>query len=200
MDANAALHRAFKEVRSGILGRYSSASLTSYVVDPTDGTLWDTKPVLGRTLEYLGVDVSRGRITHELVRLCQRYGVVVEQVVFCERAKRPLGIRYNEVGLKSVDWTQIEDNRASNTATSNYYFTKKYTRDPSVVAQALAAAKGVCQACKMDAPFISLQGQPFLEVHHIIPLSCGGPDVLSNVIALCPNCHRKQHYGIADLF
>jgi 5-methylcytosine-specific restriction protein A len=23
----------------------------------------------------------------------------------------------------------------------------------------------------------------------------GGSDTINNVIALCPNCHRKRHYG-----
>lgn len=35
------------------------------------------------------------------------------------------------------------------------------------------------------------KGQPFLEVHHIHYLSNGGNDTIDNVIALCPNCHRK---------
>jgi len=29
-----------------------------------------------------------------------------------------------------------------------------------------------------------------------VPLSEGGEDTLENAIALCPNCHRKMHYGI----
>ena len=36
---------------------------------------------------------------------------------------------------------------------------------------------------------------PYLEVHHKIRLSDGGEDTIDNVVALCPNCHRKAHYG-----
>jgi predicted HNH restriction endonuclease len=38
-------------------------------------------------------------------------------------------------------------------------------------------------------------GQVFLETHHIIPLSEGGGDVITNVAALCPNHHREAHHG-----
>ena len=57
-------------------------------------------------------------------------------------------------------------------------------------------AHGICQDCHQFAPFISkITGEPYLETHHIIPLSLGGKDTIENVIALCPNCHRKRHYG-----
>lgn len=36
-------------------------------------------------------------------------------------------------------------------------------------------------------------GKPYLESHHVITLADGGPDVIYNTIAICPNCHRKIH-------
>lgn len=33
------------------------------------------------------------------------------------------------------------------------------------------------------------------DIHHILPLSQGGPDIRSNMICLCPSCHRKFHSG-----
>jgi 5-methylcytosine-specific restriction protein A len=42
---------------------------------------------------------------------------------------------------------------------------------------------------------VDLNEEPFLEVHHIIPLSEGGTDDLKNTAALCPNCHRAVHYA-----
>ena len=33
------------------------------------------------------------------------------------------------------------------------------------------------------------------DVHHILPLSEGGPDIRSNMLCLCPTCHRKFHSG-----
>ena len=38
-------------------------------------------------------------------------------------------------------------------------------------------------------------GALYLETHHIVPLSEGGPDHLSNVVAVCPNDHRRAHFG-----
>lgn len=43
------------------------------------------------------------------------------------------------------------------------------------------------------APFQNKDGEPYLETHHIICLSHGGPDTIDNTVALCPNCHRKMH-------
>lgn len=33
------------------------------------------------------------------------------------------------------------------------------------------------------------------DVHHILPLSDGGPDDRRNMLCLCPTCHRKFHSG-----
>ncbi len=33
------------------------------------------------------------------------------------------------------------------------------------------------------------------DIHHIQPLSKGGPDLKSNMLCLCPTCHRKFHSG-----
>lgn len=32
-----------------------------------------------------------------------------------------------------------------------------------------------------------------LDMHHLDPVSNGGPDDPNNLIALCPNCHRRHH-------
>ncbi|TDW59756.1 HNH endonuclease [Oceanimonas baumannii] len=74
--------------------------------------------------------------------------------------------------------------------------TTAYARNPDVVAEVLLRAKGMCESCHADAPFRrSKDGSPFLEVHHIIQLSMGGKDTVENTIAVCPNCHRKFHFG-----
>jgi 5-methylcytosine-specific restriction protein A len=71
-----------------------------------------------------------------------------------------------------------------------------FVRDPDVIAEALFRAKGQCEECKKDAPFIrKSDGRPYLEVHHKIPLANGGKDTIDNVVAVCPNCHRKAHFG-----
>jgi len=75
-------------------------------------------------------------------------------------------------------------------------YTKVYDRNPDVVAEVLFNANGKCMLCKNAAPFIrTSDNSPFLEVHHIIPLAEGGLDTIENAIALCPNCHRQEHFG-----
>ena len=71
-----------------------------------------------------------------------------------------------------------------------------FDRNPDVVTWILRQAKGICGACKKKAPFVrSSDGSPYLEVHHKTPLAQGGDDTIENAIALCPNCHRKAHFG-----
>lgn len=72
---------------------------------------------------------------------------------------------------------------------------RSYSRSEVVKEFALRDADGVCQGCGQDAPFEDDQGEPYLEVHHLHRRSDGGPDDPENVIALCPNCHRRVHHG-----
>lgn len=71
-----------------------------------------------------------------------------------------------------------------------------FDRNADVVAEALFIAKGRCQGCHEAAPFNRrIDRTGYLEVHHKLPLSLGGDDTLENSIALCANCHRREHYG-----
>lgn len=71
-----------------------------------------------------------------------------------------------------------------------------FVRNPDVVAEVLLRAKGLCENCHQEAPFRRrLDNTPYLEVHHKVRLADGGDDTVTNAIALCPNCHRKTHYG-----
>lgn len=73
--------------------------------------------------------------------------------------------------------------------------TTSYVRDPAVKAWILQAAKGHCEGCGDPAPFVGMDGLPYLEVHHVMPLSSHGSDKTTNAVALCPNCHRRCHYS-----
>lgn len=65
--------------------------------------------------------------------------------------------------------------------------------DQIVAEYAIRRADGICQLCNRPAPFNNRDGDPFLEIHHIVTLADGGQDVVDNVAALCPNCYRKMH-------
>jgi hypothetical protein len=70
----------------------------------------------------------------------------------------------------------------------------RYQRDDKVRQFIIEQAKGVCEYCgKLD--FLLLDGNHYLEAHHIIALAKQGPDTVDNVIALCPSDHREAHYG-----
>jgi len=69
----------------------------------------------------------------------------------------------------------------------------QYARDPIVKAWILQYAAGKCEMCGQPAPFVMNDGVPYLEVHHVVSLSAGGPDKTDNAVALCPNCHKRCH-------
>lgn len=72
-----------------------------------------------------------------------------------------------------------------------------FVRNPDVVAETLIRANGICEGCKRPAPFLKKSdGLPYLEVHHKIRLADGGDDTVANTLALCPNCHRRYHFGL----
>jgi len=71
--------------------------------------------------------------------------------------------------------------------------TEVYERDPIVSEYAKRKANGICQLCNKPAPFHNVDGEPYLETHHIEWLSKDGKDLIENTVALCPNCHRKMH-------
>ena len=71
----------------------------------------------------------------------------------------------------------------------------QYARDPEVISWVLDEAKGNCERCDAEAPFVREDGTPYLEVHHVTRLADKGPDTIENAVAICPNCHRELHYG-----
>jgi 5-methylcytosine-specific restriction protein A len=79
---------------------------------------------------------------------------------------------------------EVASRRVSSTA---------YERDSYIAEYARRRAMGICQLCHQPAPFCKHDGEPFLEIHHLIWLSRGGEDTINNTVALCPNCHRKMH-------
>jgi 5-methylcytosine-specific restriction endonuclease McrA len=56
-------------------------------------------------------------------------------------------------------------------------------------------SNGSCEHCGQKG-FTAISGDYYLESHHVIPLSEGGPDLESNVMALCPAHHREAHFGM----
>lgn len=76
-----------------------------------------------------------------------------------------------------------------------------YKRSREVVVNALAAAKFRCELdCTSELFIRKAATVTYTEAHHLIPLCFQDEfpyslDVEANVVSLCPNCHRKLHYG-----
>ena len=69
-----------------------------------------------------------------------------------------------------------------------------FVRDPAVRRHVLERSKGRCELCGKQG-FEMGNGALYLETHHILPLSEGGPDTEDNVVALCAHDHRRAHYA-----
>lgn len=72
---------------------------------------------------------------------------------------------------------------------------ERYPRSEVVKRFARRIADGTCLGCEEPAPFAGEDGKPFLEVHHLRRRADGGADRPENVVALCPNCHRRVHHS-----
>ena len=74
--------------------------------------------------------------------------------------------------------------------------TEVYVRDPYIIEFAKRRAGGKCEmpGCAYKA-FMTESGVPYLEGHHVMPLGEEGEDTIKNIVALCPSCHREQHYS-----
>jgi 5-methylcytosine-specific restriction enzyme A len=68
----------------------------------------------------------------------------------------------------------------------------QFIRNPAIATYVKLAAGGKCDLCQMPAPF-EKNGEPFLHCHHVVWLARGGPDIIQNTVAICPNCHERMH-------
>lgn len=103
------------------------------------------------------------------------------------------GIRFDCIPRNSTIKTQQNIDFGEEAPQRRETTTLGFKRNANVIEKAKERANGICQLCGNQAPFQDKQGHPYLEVHHVIWLSRGGADKLSNAVALCPNCHSKMH-------
>ena len=89
-----------------------------------------------------------------------------------------------------VDQFSVHDPQEKHETTGSVY-----PRSPEVRQTVLRRAGGICERCGQPG-FKMESGAVFLETHHVVPLSEQGPDAEWNVVALCPNDHRRAHYGV----
>lgn len=101
----------------------------------------------------------------------------------------------SEQARKLTDKKLVDKIEKKNTNKSSKRFVNSevYDRDPNVAEYVKRRAGGYCDLCGEKAPFNNLEGEPYLESHHLIWLSNDGEDSIDNAVALCPNCHKKMH-------
>lgn len=67
-------------------------------------------------------------------------------------------------------------------------------RSAAVRDAVLRRAEGLCELCN-EPGFVTAAGSVYLETHHVVPLADNGLDHPSNVVAICPQDHRRAHYA-----
>lgn len=100
--------------------------------------------------------------------------------------------------LKKKSLDELRSAALESNPTNVTYEQKKqlaYYRSEALKLYVVARSCGICEGCGANSPFQTSTG-PYLECHHIHRLSDCGPDHPENVVALCPNCHRRAHYAV----
>lgn len=82
----------------------------------------------------------------------------------------------------------------------SYGNTVSYKRSEAKAKRSLILANYKCDLDPSHQSFITKNGKPYMEAHHLIPLNAqddfdNSLDVDANIVCLCPNCHRKLHFG-----
>lgn len=90
-----------------------------------------------------------------------------------------------------------EQARARNDAKRIPRTTDKLVRSASARRAVLLRSRGHCENphCAGQPEERTDTGDPILEIDHINDLARGGPDIPSQMIALCPNCHAIKTRG-----
>lgn len=94
-------------------------------------------------------------------------------------------VKWERAGTVSVPVGNLKPQRAPSPTT-------RFIRDPRVRAWVRVQSAGRCDACGQEG-YETDDGVRHLDVHHMIPLASGGPDVTENAVAVCETCHGKLH-------
>lgn len=87
-----------------------------------------------------------------------------------------------------------------NPASSSVVIYTREKRSRSIAEKSLKAAGYQCEISSSHKTFNSPNGKPYVEAHHLVPLSQTNNlginlDVMENIVSMCPNCHRAIHYA-----
>lgn len=171
------------ELRDQILG-------SEYIM----GRIKGNKPIMLITLcKGLGLSMTN------MQRLLLQHQVVVEKSPVAKIDLHWLqNLLSDTIPKAQLQTTDLKDLKQIIENLSEQDYTKsvtlnRFVRNQYISTYAKLRACGICELCDQEAPFRDRFGKPFLETHHIVYLSKGGKDSIDNVVALCPNCHRRIH-------
>ena len=76
----------------------------------------------------------------------------------------------------------------------------RYKTNPRISKTALELANHVCLGNKEHTTVVSKLGKPYMEAHHLIPMSAQRDfsinlDRIENIVSICPICHSAIHLG-----
>ena len=108
---------------------------------------------------------------------------------------------YQKKILKSIINNNSQDTIKEKKKTKTINGHSIYPRNPAYAKKALNDANYSCEISSSHETFIQKFNQTnFTEAHHLVPLKYHSDfevslDIPANIISLCPNCHRKLHFG-----
>ena len=70
---------------------------------------------------------------------------------------------------------------------------KRYGRAWRFIRAAYAKAHPLCEQCLAEGRYVATE-----QIHHKLPLSQGGTNDVSNLMALCRSCHSRIHAKMGD--
>lgn len=178
-----------RDLRDGVLSARTQASI-EYRMQNISAALDEL--CLPRIKGYVPAKNVGNKVKDRIKRMLIHLGHI-DQCDFEPTASADeLEVKVSRLRKRTVNGTPRGNASPKSIATTSQTF----VRDPLVKAFVLNHANGNCEGCGCDAPFVSTTGDPYFEVHHVLPLAQGGTDTASNAVALCPNCHRRAHFGL----
>ncbi len=180
--------------------RTNNAYATDYYLD----RIWQgfgadqLEQALGAVAQHIDYyEALRGTRLHLIQAIHDKYrAVLAHGLPNLEDVDRQLAVAVEEASALPSAIRQLSIPEADHLPHRYTGTSTVYVRSPHVIAEVLERASGKCESCGQPAPFLrTSNGTPYLEIHHIVMLAKGGVDTPQNAQALCPNCHRRMHYG-----
>lgn len=97
---------------------------------------------------------------------------------------------------KNIDRKNLDNNNQAERKPRNI---DTIVRNQTLVRKVKKIRNHTCQICSLRLQIGS--DSCYSEVHHIKPLGKphNGPDIIGNMLCVCPNCHKKLDYGFISV-